>query len=287
MITRNLFLITLCCLNTLVAQQIVDTDNQVHPALITLFSELDIKIQEPTLTNVVDYTQREWLRAKGQERWHMQEKYADHRDEIVHCVDELGCAQEVQAQRNEYDIVVILGATYFRMQDRINYLIREYNRGVRFKEIVFVSSHRPLDPEVERDALALTYDGKFLTTEADAMHYIVEHTNFPFTFSEVKKTYIDVPMITDGSGNVRRPATEDNMSALSLQFPTTTSCLLVSNQPYRMHQDAVARMYLPSSWYIETVGSQASPTTTNAAYLDNIARILYQYKKLADQKSKA
>lgn len=275
-ILRNLFLLIVCSLNALVANQLIDTAGTVHPSLITLFSQLNTPIEKSNLAQIVAYTQKEWLRSKGQERWQLQEKYAEHRNEILQCMNDLGCIQEVHAQRKEYDIAVVLGATYFRMKDRINYLISEYNRGIRFKELVFLSGQRPLDPVIEHDVLQWAHNSQPLATESDAMHYIVEHTEFPF--SDIKKTFIDVPMIKNGDAIERRPTSEDTFYALLKQYPAISSCLLVSNQPYTLYQDTVARLCLP--YHIETIGSQADSATSNAEYLDNIARALYATDKL-------
>ncbi|VVT42568.1 hypothetical protein BOKEGFJH_00077 [Chlamydia avium] len=61
----------------------------------------------------------------------------------------LGMTQVVPAHAATYDCAVIFGGFLPAMRQRLDFLIREWNRGVRFRKIIFLSEERERYPGVE------------------------------------------------------------------------------------------------------------------------------------------
>lgn len=92
------------------------------------------------------------------ERWNFENRYENHREEVLVLLDSMGFFETKQAQKNHYRYGVILGALQPRVQDRINFLIKQWERGVRFEEIVFLTGQRALHPLYEKDFIGYESD---------------------------------------------------------------------------------------------------------------------------------
>jgi hypothetical protein len=216
-----------------------------------------------THESIVAETQARWIRPAGKERWEIPD-LPEKKEKIIEYADQLGFIRERLPSKQRYNYGIVMGATVFRMQKRLHFLIELWKKGIRVEKLVFLTGERPLDPLVE----SLTDVCK---TESQAAHYIWEHAEVPLKMRALPITFIDVPM----KGSVR-PSTGDTVGAWIKTGPAPGSCLLISNQPYCLYQDAAARKLFPQPFDIETVGEEASLKSLNAAVvLDTIARYLY------------
>ncbi len=105
------------------------TNNQPTQALQSLLTLTGISDIQLDLQSIVDATQKEWLRRPGQERWHMQEKFTDKRDDFLLLFDELHILNEIKPTQKKYTYVLFLGAALYRTRTRLAYLIHLYNQG--------------------------------------------------------------------------------------------------------------------------------------------------------------
>ena len=268
-------------------------NNEPTQALRSLLTLTGISDFQPNLENIVNVTQKEWLRRAGQERWHMQEKFADKRNDFLVLFDELHILNEIKPTQKKYTYVLFLGAALYRTRTRLAYLVYLYNQGIHFDHVIVLGGLRPLDPsiETERDLLNPDIPGLPLrtdwqapellpTTENEMIRLVFEQTDLPFDRSII--TFIDTPMQTKADGSITRPITADTVHSWLASNPLPDSCLALSNQPFVCYQDTVIRTYLPSEFYLETVGEGISKSERKelkiAVTLDAIARWLYQMK---------
>lgn len=267
---------------------IVDATGKPTKTLLTLLDILQLK-HDGTLKNIVDETQKQWLRAAGKERWQVDEILGSRKQELMPLFKQLGLSNEITPSKNRYDYVILLGATTQRMWTRLAYAGELWNKGIRFNNIVLLGSERPLDPNLETyETLRGLHDASLPQrsdwqasletpkTEAQAFAYIFNQIGLPQEMRSIGVTLIDSPMRRNPNGSPKRPTTGDTIFDWLAKKPTPGSCLLISNQPYVYYQDSVARTYLPAPWQIETVGQGASDSVRIVELLDTLARTLYQ-----------
>ena len=280
-------------MESLNCSELLFKNNKPTQALQSLLTLTGISDFQPNLESIVDVTQKNWLRHPDQERWHMQEKFADKRDEFLGLFDELHILQEIKPTQKKYTYVLFMGAALYRTRTRLAYLIHLYNQGIRFDEVVILTGSRPLDPVIEPEYDLLNPDipgitlradwqapTQLPTTESDMIRFVFDQTDVPFDRDII--TVIDTPMQTKADGTRARPTTGDTIRTWLAQNPAVGSCLAVSNQPYVCYQDTVLRTYLLSEFNLEAAGEAITESERKdlkiAVTLDAIARWLYQMK---------
>lgn len=209
-----------------------------------------------------------WLRKPGQERWEMQELNPEARAFVLNWAKKMGLFDEWAPSQRSYDRALILGATTSRMALRLNYLTTLWKQGFRFREVVFLTGMRPLDPRV--DEMALGYKD-----ESEAAVGLWESSDL----KGIPIRFISVP--TSPSG---RPTTEDTLFAWLNESPEPGTCLFVSDQPFCGYQFAVIKKILGDEYPFEMVGpgiKDLSHPAAGAIVLDSIARWIYQSNSAA------
>src|SRR5580698_4804752 len=68
-------------------------DHQGNPTLpiINLMKDLGIELPNTQLGTIVEITQKLWLRPAQKERWQVEEKYPNKRQEIFKALTDIGC----------------------------------------------------------------------------------------------------------------------------------------------------------------------------------------------------
>jgi|SRR5579871_5451001 len=273
--------------NNSMSDYLVDDTGKAQPALLELLQELGVP-HDGTLATIVPITQQLWLRKIGTERWHIQEQYANKRDRLLELCNRLGCLQEIKPVSNNYSYAVMLGATMHSMRDRLAYIIQCWNNGVRFNELVFLVSERPLDKQQEtmldpsnHPTLPYKTNWQEVTrdwpaTEHDAMRLIYNQTALPEKLAAIPATFINTPMQRTADGKLRRANTGDTLYAWLATNTKPGACLFVSDQPYVGYQDAVVRTCMPREFPVDTVGAAENNPPHIPVFLDTLARWLYQ-----------
>ncbi len=301
---RFLFIILLACsayLPTLPAahpreafmpysyEHIIDKHGNPSQTLLELLAILGIE-HDGTLRDIVRVTQLHLLRPQNSERWHMLDVYQQHAATIMPLLKKLGCLDAVEPTQQQYDYVLLLGATVSRVRDRLRYVVSLCEQGLRFKTIIFLGSERPLDPAVEPADLLTQptqnnypyldptwkFNGIMPTTEYEMMRLVFEQTEFPAGFENVTFCFLNTPMQPTATGGTRRANTIDTIVHWISTNPIPGTCLATSNQPFVGYQDSAVRSALPKNFPLETVGSKASDTLNIAVGLDNLTRWIYQ-----------
>ncbi len=233
-------------------------------ALQELLSLLDVPHQQDA-KSIVDATQMRFLQT-GKERWEYAPLEEDKKTQLIPLFKQIGLWDEIRAGQQKYDSALIFGGFYTRVCQRLSFLVEEFERGVRFQQIVFLTGQRFLDRNTEEKDLPIT-----INTETEMMLYAWEHLPMPQELREIPLIVIDTPR-----QQTKRPTTRDTLISWLNESIDPGHCLFVSSQPFCGYQNAVARNCLPSSAKIETIGPKNSDDLSVAVYLDNLARWLYE-----------
>lgn len=250
-------------------ENLIESNAAPTTALKRLFFLLDIP-QESNLNNLVSATQMRWIQT-GKERWEFELIEEDKKEHLIPIFKQIGLYDEVPSSRAEYDYALIYGGFYSRVLNRIEYLISEYRRGVRFNTIVLLTGQRTLDPNTEEKQLPFQ-------TETEMMLFCWKNAVMPEEMRKIPLQLVDAPKQLKIDGSWVRPNTKDTLIEWLKTQPISGSCLCVSSQPFCGYQDSVAKTYFPSSFSIETIGMKSEQNLPISVYLDNLARWLYQEK---------
>jgi hypothetical protein len=221
--------------------------------------------------DIIEETQKHWLRKPNQERWELSELSSEQRLFVLNWGTKQGLFSPWKPLYKTYDKALILGATTSRMQLRLNYLKQLWNEGVRFNEIVWLTGDRPLDKRV---------DGLIdrCNTESAAARLLWKETDLPEEMRTIPVVFVAVPMKAEGS-SLKRPNTEDTLIAWLKLSPEPCKALFISDQPFCGYQFAVVKANLPDTFLFDVVGQEADTTSHPAAAaitLDSITRWIYQ-----------
>ncbi len=239
------------------------------PALEKLLNVLNVS-HGSDLQSIVDATQKSWLQ-KDKERWEFEKRDEDKKDLLLPIFRELGMIDTVDASNTMYDYALVYGATYGSVVARIDHLVSQYKRGVRFNQVVLLTGQRRLGSYAADKELPYP-------TETEMMLALWKTMPMPATLRSVPLVLVDAPE-QERNGRLVRPTTQDTLVEWLKTNPAPGTCLFVSNQPFSGYQEAVAKSVLPSSFTIETIGRQADSKMPIAVLLDNLARWIYQENK--------
>lgn len=208
----------------------------------------------------------EWIQ-KG-DRWDFEDRYKDLKEKILPQLEAMGLFDEKLAQNEHYDYALVLGALQGAVETRVNHLIKEWERGVRFNEVVFLTGQRPLHKSKEAKLF-------HLKTETAMMLYVWKNTEMPKEMRSIIPTIIDAPPLPSRG----RPTTESTVYAWLEHSPKPGSVLMVSNQPYVNYQHAVLSALLPS-FKIEGVGAAGGKNLSLSILMDTLGKeTLWREKK--------
>lgn len=250
----------------LILNCIAFADVQISPSLVALL-ELTGVDNDGTYDSILEQTQKKWLRPTGKERWQIADVDAEKRFFIIELAQKLGFIEEIRPQGRDYEYGVVLGGTVGKMEERFNYLIQLWKEGVRFKQIVFLTGMRPLDPAVEMIQ-------ENCKNESEASRMIWKNASIPNQIRQLAVTFIEVPMFITEKG-AKRPSTKDTFIAWAASAKPGRT-LVISNQPFCLYQHALALSCLPSSFQVETVGPAANKEKElGVVVLDSIAQWIY------------
>lgn len=253
---------------------IIDHENNVTPPIKELLhlSELEEKQQ---LGEVVALTQRSWIRSV--ERSRLVEEHENVRAHMLKQFSELGLVDEVRPSRKHYDYVILLGARYEVVRERLQFLEELMRDGLTFSKIALLGSHRPLESVREiTPMLSMQIFSTLPLTEIDMMSALVEKSPQISKITDDMIIRIASPMKTKEDGSVVRANTLDTVEDFSQLNVRAGTALVISSQPFVLRQDLVVRSRLTPPWNIETVGPAAPITFPTDVYLDELARTLYE-----------
>ena len=252
---------------------------------------------ENTILQINTWAQKNLLR-QG-ERWEDQTLQFEALKTKIHpLLKELGFIGAVAPHLIKYQGAIIHGALLPRVRIRLNYLIEQWNQGVRFSTLYFLSGARPLEPEHENKETLAQDDGSSLkikkdwklpkelpTTETEMIQLVWAQSDIPEDMRNlVEVHFINAPMKKNPKNtNLIRPTTDDTIKTWLETFPIHGNYLAITNAPYTNRQDTVIRTIAPVEYEFETIGPAASEQEKMAIVLDELARLIFQTKQLAEK----
>ncbi len=242
--------------------------HQINPQALR---ELAAGLNIPEEADLIEETQKRWLRKPNQERWEMAELSLDQREFVLDWAAEQNILADWKPSEMLYDKALILGATTGHMRLRLNFLKQLWVEGVRFHEVVWLTGERPLDPKVDQLV-------ERCNNETEAALILWQETPLPEEMRKVPVLFVSVPMKQEGE-SLKRPNTKDTIIAWLNQEPAPCKTLFFSTQPFCSYQFAVIKSTLPDSFLFDVAGPGANPSShpkAAAIILDSIARWIYQ-----------
>ena len=212
----------------------------------------------PALEKLTKTPVQEW--SQPGDRWTFKERFEDKREDILPILESMGMFSAKWAQHAHYDYALVLGALHASVENRIEHLIKEWKRGTRFDQIVFLTGQRPLHQEKEAQFLSLR-------TETAMMLHIWETLEMPQELRDVPLVVIDAPPLPLRG----RPTTESTVYAWLQVDPSPGTVLMVSSQPFIGYQTAILEVLLPA-FFIEGVGKEGGRTFLLSILLDTVGK---------------
>jgi len=252
------------------------------------FSKLD---QIQTLLNIPHKNTPEsmtqassaWRRKPGVERWEMPEVNvsAETKVKVLQILTSLGLVHELKPDKQNYDYVLLLGATIPRMQRRLNQVNRLWTEGVTSNQILFLTGERPLIQNIDHvDELVKQATGGNISesarplTETEGAKMIWVTSTIPKSLRNTDCRFITSPRIwTDNQW--QRPNTRNTLQQWMKSNPPAGSVLIISDQPHAAYQQIVVQSELPNSFSTTLAAEAADIHTPLAIYLDALALWLH------------
>lgn len=267
--------------------RIVDREGDLRPEVLAILHLAGMSSEYHDLNTVNQWCQDNLLRAKGTERYQAQESSWDaHAAQFVELFARLDMTQDISSSFMQYNGALVHGGMLKRMQLRLAYLIAQWEQGVRFVHVYFLTGDRDLFPHEIND-LQKEYGSALeaCPETEDAMgEYIWHHTLMPPAMRALPVTFIHASKKQDAEGKWVRPTTDDTVRALLEKLPSTGRYLAISNQPYAYRQDLLVRAaFRQKGLGLDTIGYGLRESEKMSVMLDELARLIFSIKMFAAQ----
>lgn len=262
-------------------------DGKPKPKLCELLNILGMQHLPKKCIKEINAWAQENLLRKG-ERWQKQtDRFEPLRKKIQPILTNLGFIKGRSPHFEKYTGAIVHGSLLTRVRIRLDYLIKQWKKGIRFRDIYFLSGERPLDPQYEyqdkfindKDSpLKIRKDWKLLAipkTECEMIQLVWNQIELP----QDMKNQVNVHFINAPMKNNLRPTTDDTVEAWLKTAPSVGNYLAVTDNPYINRQDVVTRIASSKKYGFDTVGPDVYSEVTMAIVLDELARLIFILSK--------
>lgn len=242
-------------------------------------------VHDGTPTGILDATQQSWSQ-KGVHQGRIEERLAHLRENATSLFEQLGFTGEQLASKHGYRYALVGGAFQLAIKKRMALLLREWRRGVRFKQIVLLGGERPRAPDKESleqlnaevDGLVRLPDCSITIEPANELEIMVA-IFWAFQFPEEwypGHATVCAPRVPD------RPkpdptGEETILHWLSTYQPEPGPILLVYSQPGLPHMQRLARRVLePLGFQVDVIGYAPTGVINVTQILDSVAKAIYE-----------
>lgn len=252
-----------------------------------------------------DWAQTHFLRPRNKDHMDIKDHPKDPRhNKLMKYFDNLGLINAVTPSKSQYQAIVIFGGGPWNSRERMNYVQKLWEDGVRAEHIVYIGGHRKLS---EKETLAHVLNEvkpyipnrsgwvapqKVELYENQAAKVVWDQIIVDDTLRSKLKILTTHPKHDAVTGNfIRRANTEDTIIDFFKKYPKIKDVLFVSSAPYGPYQNETVIKVLKEMKLhhvtAETVSDDLHMDATTLAFLDTLARRLYtiyQYSKQRSQK---
>jgi hypothetical protein len=238
-----------------------DSCGNPSQALIALLNGFGIP-HNGSWETIVPETQKAWLKDKNNESWILDAGKDSNPEKTFSLFSLVEMTQDVESSSTRYEHALVLGSILQVVRDRLNFLKKEWERGVRFKNLVFLGSDRQLYPIMEGEKALLhspyptragwSLQGYFPKNETEMMRFVFDQMDLPEEWrNKIPFLFVHTPSNTDS----KRPRTIDTYEFwLKSSFPKEGSLLIVASQPFTGRADSIAHYVFAEDFLVETVG---------------------------------
>ncbi|MGB0361086.1 MAG: hypothetical protein ACPGEF_06745, partial [Endozoicomonas sp.] len=208
-----------------------------------------------SLNSMIEASQQ-WRRKPGQERWELPDidLPPEHHHRVFQLLKQLGMTDSILPSAKHYDYLLLLGSTAPGMLHRLQHLAELWASGLRFKQLIFLVSERPLDISIDQpDVLnkwAKANNLEPAKTETDAAVLLHQLADIPTELKNTPVLFIDTPGHMD-QGHWYRPNTRDTLKHWLTQQPLPGSTLVITDQPHGNYQATVVRQELSDMFTVD------------------------------------
>ena len=249
---------------------LIDRLGYVDPFLIELAARNGLKVPEnisPKGMNAV--LQSKWIQAR---KFRFQIAGTSPTDDQLELLRKLDCIDPISVcsdKNRHYDGALLMGTIAPRFRVRLDFLVKEFERGARFRRVYLLGSERVLDSQTEDiDGLTLP------TTELEMMSHVIGESGIP---SEWEIIPVKTPDIMLGGVRHRTANTGDTF----VQWQMNTKCragrfLVASNQPFVHYQEINARRVVVHDVALFGIGQSADISLPIEVFWDNLAKQFFE-----------
>jgi hypothetical protein len=261
---KAIFLLFCLCMTKCRALTLLNEEGQICKPFLELLKLCDIPTDGPLLATAL-LAKHAWIQ-EGKERWEYEERFSDKKEEATALLEQIGCFKAVYAKHKQYDYALVLGALMSRVEARLDFLWEQWQKGVRFSTLIFLTGERDITPALESLPPGIE-------SETEMMMHLYQHHPLKAAAPDLPLLVVHTPKQKRG-GTLMRPNTEDTVRAWLKMRPQPGSCLAVSDQPFVGYQEAVLKVALPSTFRLEVIGPADPGKYPLILYLDNLAKWL-------------
>lgn len=241
------------------------------------------------LEEAVKFTQKAWLRPKGLDYFHLnQTEFFNLK--FLEIFEHLNVLNDIYPKKQVeyvYNTCFVHGMNFFDFQIRFKFMIHLWKLGYRWKRTVFLTGERDLDPIIE-------HPDKFHISILDQKEDWVEKLKKSRYENEMIRVIFQTSLLPEdftkevhfaeakkiGASRPNTLATlikwiKDSKD-LGIQYKEDEKNLAISNQPFVMYQDLVAKSVFGHP--LETVGPKVYNPNFNIIF-DVLARTIFEIQK--------
>ncbi len=260
-------------------------DKSQHKPVFALQQLLKLEnLEEPSSwQELVEITQKKWLRAANAERWNLKNSdyHNQHLEQYINFFTQLELICGVSPHHKIYHDVLILGGTSKTFVNRIEYyLSREKDLSLQANCITLLPGERTLEEE-EKEYLKNTFHCTDIQNETQLVNFLKEKF-----FKNRPEVRILHAKKKEGAS---RATTEDNFEAWiqntlqkNMQYAVRT--LIVTNQPYGFYQLSTGMHICKNyedriQWDLAAAPIEQPSQIKIPIYLDSLTRTFYAISK--------
>ena len=260
---KRLFFIPLT-FSLIASAPLFDEENHPSQELLELL-EVTKTRHKGTFKSILGAVEKAWSQGE-KERWELDNRHSKKKQHILSIAHRMGFFDDARASKDHYTYAGIKADLQNITIARLQFLIDEWKRGIRFDHLIFFAGFRKIDPRRE----PLAHHPSMPQTESDLALLIYDYIDMPDEMRALPVIFINAPA---APGRTRATTASSTLKWVNSK-PKPGSCLMVSSQPYVQYQHNIVSMFLPDDISLETIGCKARTPPSPELILDIVAKTI-------------